>query len=142
MLHYRGSGFSVHHYAIREEDGAMLTELMEVILYVKNMQAQVVYYRDKLGLRVKEPQQVEDYSAVFWVELDTGACTLVLHGGGQQRIGDDAPKVVFRVSQIEQARRTLVERGVLLGEIRSPAPGVLVCDGVDPEGNKFSIESR
>lgn len=145
MLHYAEygeSGFSAHHQVIREEDGAMLTELMEVILYVKDMQAQVVYYRDKLGLRVKEPQQVEDYSAAYWVELGTGACTLVLHGGGQRRIGEDAPKVVFRVSQIEQARRELMERGVPLSEIRSPAPEVWVCDGVDPEGNKFSIESR
>ena len=120
----------------------MLTELMEVILYVQDMQAQVAFYRDKLGLCIKEPQQVEDYGAVFWVELSTGACTLALHGGGQKRVGVDAPKVVFRVSKMEQARRTLIKRGVPLGEIRSPAPGVLVCDGTDPEGNRFSIESK
>jgi len=138
----RGSELSVHHPLIKERDEVMLTELMEVILYVQDMQDQVAFYRDKLGLCIKEPQQVEDYSTVFWVELDTGACTLVLHGGGQKHMGIDAPKVVFRVSEIEQARRALVKRDIPLGEIRSPAPGVLVCDGTDPEGNKFSIESR
>jgi predicted enzyme related to lactoylglutathione lyase len=120
----------------------MLSELMEVILYVQDMQAQVSFYRDKLGLAVKEPQGIEDFSNVFWVEFATGTCTLVLHGGGQRRLGADAPKVVFRVGDIEAARTALLERGAQLGEVRSPAPGVWVCDGVDPEGNKFSIERR
>jgi catechol 2,3-dioxygenase-like lactoylglutathione lyase family enzyme len=120
----------------------LLTELMEVILYVPDMPAQVTFYRDKLGLRVKEPQGVQDYGDVYWVEFDTGTCTLVLHGGGERRLGKDAPQVVFRVDDIKTARRFLLERRVPLGEVRSPAPDVYVCDGVDPEGNKFSIEKR
>ena len=119
-----------------------LGELMEVILYVRDMGAQVSFYRDRLGLKVKEPQGVQDFTDVYWVEFDTGACTLVLHGGGEARLGADAPKVVFRVADIEAARSALVEKGVSLGKVRSPAPGVWVCDGTDPEGNKFSIEKR
>jgi predicted enzyme related to lactoylglutathione lyase len=119
-----------------------LIGLLEVILYVQDMQAQVSFYRDKLGLVVKEPRGIQDYSDVYWVELDTGACTLALHGGGQRRQGPDAPKFVFRVADVEATRSGLESRGVALGELRSPAPGVWVCDGVDPEGNKFSIERR
>lgn len=37
-------------------------------------------------------------------------------------------------------REELLRRGASMGELRSPAPGVLVCDGVDPEGNRFSLE--
>lgn len=29
-----------------------------------------------------------------------------------------------------------------VGDARSPAPGVTVCDGTDPEGNPFSIENK
>ena len=29
-----------------------------------------------------------------------------------------------------------------MGDVRSPAPGVEVCNGKDPEGNAFSIESQ
>jgi catechol 2,3-dioxygenase-like lactoylglutathione lyase family enzyme len=115
---------------------------MEVILYVQDMNAQVAFYRDKLGLPVTSPQELADYSREFWVTLGTGACILVLHGGGKRRLGEDAPKIVFRVGDIEAARRELVNREVSLGEVRSPAPGVWVCDGADPEGNKFSIESH
>jgi predicted enzyme related to lactoylglutathione lyase len=116
--------------------------LMETILYVADMGAQVTFYRDRLGLAVKSPAGLSDYSTQYWVEFETGACTLVLHGGGQGRTGPDAPKLVFNVADIHAARETLTERGVTLGEVRAPAPGVLVADGTDPEGNHFAIESK
>lgn len=106
------------------------------------MVAQVSYYRDVLGLRVKEPRDVTDFDTVHWVEFDTGGCTLALHAGGQGRLGEDAPKFVFRVVSVSDARAWLSSLGVTLGEIRSPAPGIEVCDGQDPEGNWFSLESR
>lgn len=121
---------------------AAIGELMEVILYVQDMNSQVRFYRDTLGLDVKQPEGVEDYSNVYWVELDTGPCTLALHGGGGRRFGEDAPKIVFRVQDIQAARQRLLDKGVQIGEVRSAAPGVWVCDGEDPEGNGFSIESR
>ncbi len=117
-------------------------ELMEVILYVEDMDAQVSFYRDKLGLKVKSPPDSDDYSELFWVELDSGPCTLALHAGGKRRFGDDAPKIVFNVGDILAVRQTLTDQDIPMDEIRSAAPGIWVCDGVDPEGNKFSIESH
>ena len=60
-------------------------ELMEVILYVQDMSAQVAFYRGVLGLAVRQPQGVQDFSQVYWTELETGACVLALHAGGQRR---------------------------------------------------------
>jgi catechol 2,3-dioxygenase-like lactoylglutathione lyase family enzyme len=116
--------------------------LMEVILYVQDMDTQVSFYRDVLGLEIIEPKGVADFTEIFWVELDTGCCKLALHVGGQRRLGDDAPKIVFRVADVPAARKELLARDVPMGEVRSPAPGVAVCDGVDPEGNRFSVESH
>jgi predicted enzyme related to lactoylglutathione lyase len=124
--------------AKRIEIGAII----EVILYVEDMNAQVSFYRDKLGLKVKYPQEIDDFSNVFWVEINTRPCTLALHAGGKRRFGPDAPKIVFQVEDILAARQALVDQDVNVGEIRSAATGVWVCDGVDPEGNKFSIESH
>jgi catechol 2,3-dioxygenase-like lactoylglutathione lyase family enzyme len=115
---------------------------MEVIIYVEDMNDQVSFYRDKLGLKVKSPKQSTDFSEEFWVELDCGPCSLALHAGGKRRFGADAPKIVFRVDDILAERQTLIDQEVPLGEIRSAVPGVWVCDGEDPEGNKFSIESH
>ena len=121
---------------------ALLKDLMEVILYVENMNAQVDFYTNKLGFKVTYPQGIEEYTDQMWVTLDTGACTLALHGGGKRRFGADAPKIVFRVEDILASREELIRRGVVMGEVRSAAPGVWVCDGEDPEGNKLSIESH
>ena len=121
---------------------ALVKDLMEVILYVENMNTQVEFYTDKLGFKVAYPQSTDDYTDQMWVTLDTGACTLALHGGGKRRFGTDAPKIVFQVDDILAAREELIRRGVEIDEVRSAAPGVWVCDGEDPEGNKLSIESH
>lgn len=110
-------------------------QLFEVILNVEDMDAQVSFYRDTLGLRVQRADS-------FWTTFDTGACTLAVHGGGARKIGEDAARIVFRVDDVAAAREELVSRGVELGEIRSPAEGVLVVDGRDPEGNMFHLEEK
>ena len=116
--------------------------LIEIIVYVQDMNAQVAFYRDAFGLDVTFPKDTSDFGKEFWVTLNSGACILALHGGGQKRFGQDAPKLVFGVDDIHAAREALLKRGLTVGEARSPAPGVWVCDGVDPEGNKFSIEAH
>jgi predicted enzyme related to lactoylglutathione lyase len=118
----------------------MITEIMEVILYVQDMQAQVRFYRDMLGLAVSYPQALDSYQDQTWVTFASGACTLALHGGGQRRQGKDTPMVVFRVADIQSARQTLVAQGVTVGEIFTAAPGVQVCHFQDPEGNPLALE--
>ena len=118
----------------------MLAELMEIILYVQDMDAQVRFYRDVLGLPVTYPSGLANYGQTSWVTFGTGACTLALHGGGQHNFGQDAPKFVFRVASIYAIRETLLARGVSLGDVFEAAPGTLVVNGLDPEGNKFSLE--
>jgi predicted enzyme related to lactoylglutathione lyase len=124
------------------ENKSSIGELMEIIIYVEDMNRQVSFYHEQLGFKVITPQESEDYGKEFWVELDTGSCSLALHAGGKGRFGEDAPKFVFRVQDILAARQELLNQQIEMGEIRSAAPGVWVCDGADPEGNKFSIESH
>ncbi len=121
----------------------MITQgLIEVILYVQNMAAQVAFYHDILGLPILYPAEVDDFRNEYWVLLETGACKLALHGVGQGKLGADSPKIVFGVADIHAARATLTARGVALGDVRSAAPGIWVCDGLDSEGNPFSIEAH
>ena len=124
------------------ETKSEIGELMEIIIYVEDMNRQVSFYRDQMGFKIVNPGESEDYGREFWVELDTGSCSLALHAGGKRRFGIDAPKFVFRVQDILAARQQLINQKIEMEEIRSAAPGVWVCDGVDPEGNKFSIESH
>lgn len=118
------------------------TGLIEIILYVADMNAQVHFYREMFGLSVTYPAGLDDYSNQYWVTLDAGGVVLALHGGGQGRLGADTPKIVFGVADIHEARAELAAKEVDVDAVRSAAPGVWVCDGRDPEGNPFSIESH
>jgi catechol 2,3-dioxygenase-like lactoylglutathione lyase family enzyme len=120
----------------------MVTGLIEVILYVRDMAAQVRFYRDTLGLSIRFPRGLPDYSQEYWVTFETGGCILALHGGSNGNMGHDAPKIVFGVPDLAAARSVLLEKSTRVGEIREAAPGVLVCDGLDPEGNPFSLEQK
>lgn len=108
----------------------------EVILYVEEMERLASFYGDVLGLDVLEGDPEHGF-----VKYDTGECALCLHAGRDGDVGPYAPKVVFSVEDLDAARAHLEDHGVDLGEERSPAPGKRVCDGRDPEGNAFSIES-
>ncbi len=110
-----------------------------VILYVRNTEEALKFYRDTLGLQVKMHED-------GWVELDTGSTTLALHHdehAGKERTGSQ-PVVVFSVEDIYGAYETLKNRGVKFA--REPQT---VCetgdhigksaDFTDPEGNQLSI---
>ena len=102
----------------------------------------VNFYRDTLGLRVEEPLDLEDYSGETWVVLDAGATKLALHSGGEKRLGDDTPSLVFAVADIRAARQVLIDRNVEVDEPFEAAPGILVCHFHDPEGHPLSLEQR
>jgi catechol 2,3-dioxygenase-like lactoylglutathione lyase family enzyme len=121
---------------------ARIGVLSHVILFVRDMGKEVSFYRDKLGFEVREPQGVEDFSDVHWVELDTGECSIALHDGGKGRLGEDAPKLNFWVGDIEAARKALIGKGVELSDVEEIVPGVYICSGTDPEGNGFSLEGQ
>lgn len=119
-----------------------LGPLSELILYVSDMETQVNFYRDTLGLALTYPTDVDSYAEEFWVTFQTGTCTLALHGGGEKDFGKDAPKFVFHSERLEETRNYFRENKIPVSEIQSPAPGVEVFDARDPEGNIFSVENR
>lgn len=115
--------------------------LGEVILYVDDMASQVRFYRDVVGIAVDGPTDA-DYSTEHWVTFKTGPCKLALHAGGRPEPRNCHPiKFVFMVEDLEGTRQRLARQGVTFSEVRNPAPGVLVCDTMDPEGNVFSLEA-
>jgi predicted enzyme related to lactoylglutathione lyase len=115
--------------------------LVEAILSVKDMNRVVQFYREVLDIPLSDPN-IRDHSQSEWVTFETGACQLALHAGGKGNIGPDAAKIVFLVEDIKSARFQLLQAGVAVSDIHTPAPGIQVCDAKDPEGNPFSIEEH
>jgi predicted enzyme related to lactoylglutathione lyase len=121
---------------------SIIQGLTKTILYVKDIDTQTEFYRDKLGLTVKNKLSIDGRPDKQWVEFDTGQCTLVLHGNLETQMGKDRPKLAFSVSDIERAHHTLTQSGLKLSPIRCPSPGVKIAEGVDTEGNPFTIDCQ
>lgn len=116
--------------------------LTRAILYIRDMDTQVRFYRDVLDMKVQYPAGLENYHDQSWVEFETGECSLVLHISSDKQLGKDRPKLAFSVDDVERAHKLLTERGAELSVIRSRVDGFKVADGCDPEGNPFSIYGR
>ena len=104
-------------------------ELVEVVVYTRDMVRATAFYRDTLGV---EP----DFESAHWTTFRTGACTLALH------LGSEAPDPTFLVDDLDAARDSLEAAGIDVTEVREPAAGLRVFDARDPDGNRFSLESR
>ncbi len=53
-----------------------------------------------------------------------------------------AGELPFLVGDAKAERNRLAAQGVEVSEIREPVPGTNVFDAQDPDGNRFSLESR
>ena len=119
--------------------------LLQVILNVHDMNRQVAFYRDVLGLVMLYPGGVGedfDFSNEYFVRFDTGSGWIALHAGRKQPNNGEEPRISFAARDLDAARGYLLGNGVSVGEIRSPAPGVQVLDARDPEGNVFHLETH
>jgi catechol 2,3-dioxygenase-like lactoylglutathione lyase family enzyme len=112
-----------------------LSRLVSVMLGVRDLNASLQFYRDKLGLKVKmqEPQLAL---------LDAGPVTLGL-SPGHVRLApqvNGATEVVFEVEDVSVARQALMDRGVaFMNEPRQVTPTDWAAHFRDPDGHLLSI---
>ncbi len=121
----------------------MIEGLSEVILYVKDMDSQVGFYRDVLHLKVAYPAGAQSFKGQKSVLLDSGGgCQLALRSCSKRQAAAESPHFVFSVGDIRASREVLSLMGVPVGEIREIAPGVELLEAIDPEGNAFGLQHR
>ncbi len=122
--------------------------LIKVILFAKDMVRMAAFYGEALGLDLTGGSPAEGL-----IRFDAGGCALALHAipeaiAGGIEVGDppaartDTPiKLAFQVDDVGAARAALIERGAVMGDLRRFG-GLVLCDGLDPEGNVFQITTR
>ncbi|MBS1550910.1 MAG: VOC family protein [Bacteroidetes bacterium] len=87
-----------------------------------------------------------------WIVLNAGQMELAIHKIGQGyepnegeefRVESNIKLVFYINDNLENFRQRLIEKGVLIGDIKSfDGINSLFCDGEDPEGNVFQIEQK
>lgn len=112
------------------------------VLFAKDLQRMAEFYQDALGL-----PEIPGASGPGWVELDAGGVRLALHAIPPRiarkieitqppRAREETPfKLLFEVDDLYAVRRRLVQFGATMFEPKNSG----VCDGLDPEGNVFSL---
>jgi catechol 2,3-dioxygenase-like lactoylglutathione lyase family enzyme len=112
-----------------------LSRVVSIMLGVRDLNASLEFYRDKLGLKIKmqEPQLAL---------LDAGPVTLGL-SPGHVRLApqvNGATEVVFQVENVRSARQGLIDRGVaFMNEPRQVTPTDWAAHFRDPDGHLLSI---
>jgi catechol 2,3-dioxygenase-like lactoylglutathione lyase family enzyme len=100
-------------------------ELVEVVLYVRDMERAIRFYRDTVGLEL-------DFESEHWTTFRTGACTLALYVTERREPGSAEPDPTFLAANVEAERARLTGAGVGVTEIRGPVPGTRVFDADEP----------
>jgi len=115
----------------------MKLAINRIIYFTNQMKTMTTFYRDVIGL---SPIDDSEGDPSNFLEFDAGACTIALHKGSP---GTPASrnKIVFFVDNVGETREELIRRGAKMGTF-NPKSDLHLCDGKDPEGNKFQISNR
>jgi catechol 2,3-dioxygenase-like lactoylglutathione lyase family enzyme len=111
----------------------MKLELRRIILFTADLEAMSRFYGEVLGLELAKSER-------GWRDFRAGACAIALHEG-DATVGKRPPKLAFYAADVAAMRAALIRRGAKMGKIMSTASFDL-CDGKDPDGNRFQISSR
>lgn len=120
--------------------GVKLSTLSYVIIYVKDTAKATEFYRDTLGMKVK-------MESPGWVELDTGATTLALHGTETipTKPTEAQPCFVFNTDDVYATYDSLKKAGLNISEPKEVCEEGdkigLSADFSDLDGNQLSIFS-
>jgi len=111
----------------------MVAGISVVYLYVRDLEAAVEFFRDRLGIPIEQ----EDAT---WAEATLGETRFALHAWheGAPEPGSGGVRISFRVGDVDSVAAELREAGVDVGPVHREDYGTH-CDVVGPEGYVVSL---
>jgi predicted enzyme related to lactoylglutathione lyase len=117
----------------------MKLKLTRVIIFTSKMKELTAFYGKQMGLPVLVDPEID---ASEWIEFQTGDSKIALHKAyGKGNGGGCAHKICFYAKDVAKARTALVRKKVKMGSVKKFG-GLILCDGVDPAGNRIQISNR
>ncbi len=110
----------------------MLNRVGYVIVYVRDMDSMVAFWRDKLGFK-------PSYVSSDWSEFPLDNIVLALHHSRDAQARHTG--IVFQVDNIHETVNTLKSMCIEVSEVRDIGVG-LEATFIDPEGNKYNLFQR
>jgi predicted enzyme related to lactoylglutathione lyase len=120
--------------------------MFRVIYFVSNTEKTARFYENAFGVRRMKPPVAQDYPPEDWIQVKTGSVQIGFHRLGFLKAKKKRPespfKLVFKVADVAKKRKGLVRMGVPMTKVWALEPRGSICDGWDPEGNRFQIADR
>ncbi len=152
----RGRGWSRPLQAlacgIKERVESMDWKLEVVIVPVSDVERSKAFYSEQLGFNVDTDTKMSDTFRVVQLTPPGSACTIVIGTGMTAMEPGSLKGLQLVVSDIEEARRQLVNRGVDVSPVKHFESGVM-ADGPggdynsfiffdDPDGNSWAVQQH
>jgi predicted enzyme related to lactoylglutathione lyase len=120
--------------------------MFRVIYFVSTTEKTARFYEKAFGARRMKPPAAQDYPPEDWIQVKTGSVQIGFHRLGFLKANRKKPenpfKLVFKVADVAKKRKELVRMGVSMTRVWALEPRGEICDGWDPEGNRFQIADR
>jgi predicted enzyme related to lactoylglutathione lyase len=119
--------------------GQLITGVDFVALPTHDIEASVAFYSETLGLRRSVYMPERNYA-----EFETGNLTFSVIDAEKMGLEHhpQPTEIALHVENVEQARKTLEERGVEFGGETFDTGVCHMAFFADPEGNKFMLHHR
>jgi catechol 2,3-dioxygenase-like lactoylglutathione lyase family enzyme len=113
-----------------------------VVVPVSDVDAAKTFYRDRLGFHLDHDVQPGNGMRVVQLTPPGSSCSIVMGEGMGDSVPGSLKGVQLVVSDIEQARAELVERGVEVSEITrmGEQDGGAFVFFSDPDGNTWAVQ--
>lgn len=111
-------------------------DLSRVIIFTMDVGRLVEFYKAHFGLEIVG--KADD----GWTELNAGGCNLAFHKTSEKTSDKDPGiKFVFGSDDVPGERSRLEGLGIKMSKVFEFGD-IQMCDGRDPDGNRFQISSR
>jgi predicted enzyme related to lactoylglutathione lyase len=120
--------------------------MFRVIYFVSSTEKTARFYENAFGARRMKRPAAQDYPPEDWIQVKAGRVQIAFHRLAllepRKKRPENPFKLVFKVADVEKKRKELVRMGVSMTKIWQLEPRGSICDGWDPEGNRFQIADR
>ena len=118
----------------------MIRGLESIAFLTKDADALASFYKDKVGLEIKEEAEGEDGGKMFELKVGDGPAIYLVSSSDVKGKNQSAPRVVpnLEVDDIEKEDKRMKDAGVnAVEEVHHLEGYGLVATYEDPDGNKF-----
>lgn len=112
----------------------MQMKMLQVTIRTSKFAEELAFYRDIVGLKIVRDLREKGRAIVFLADVEGDTCIEIIDTPGGDDAGNRLLSIGFDSGDVEKMREKLLEAGMEVSPIESPAPNVRFFFVKDPAG--------